>query len=213
MRVTVPIAVCVAMLVGAAPAPASTITFQSLAVNDNLFHPLGGTSVTIDGYVFSSPFLAIFGYNANRHPIGGPASTSLFSSNPNTVVTMTRAAPGTFSLTALDMADLNWDPTTFGPSFTTTIVGTRADLSTVSQMMTILRNTGLPTLETFQLSGFTDLTSVQFTQGFTHLGTTYQFTNLEVQEVPEPATLLLVAAGAGLLLQRRRFARAEVRRQ
>jgi hypothetical protein len=201
------------LAIGAAPAPAATISFQSLAVNDNLFHPLGGPSVTIDGYVFSSPFLAIFGYNAGRHPVGGSASTSLFSSNPNSVITMTRAAPGTFSLTALDLADLNWDPTTFGPSFTTTIVGTRADLSTVSQMVTILRNAGLPVLDTFQLAGFTDLTSVQFTQGFTHLGTTYQFTNLDVQELPEPATWLLVASGAGLLLHRRRLARAGGRRQ
>jgi hypothetical protein len=84
-------------------------------------------------------------------------------------------------------------------TFTVTFTGTHANNTTVSQTFTVNRFAGTPVLQTFFFSNFTNVVKVDFTQGVAASGAAYQFDNVTINNVPEPATFLLGAISlAGL---------------
>lgn len=90
-------------------------------------------------------------------------------------------------------------------------MGTKSDLTTVTQTVQVTRNAGSPVLQSFVLTGFDDVTKVTMVQGVYGGGTAFQFNNLivdpEVTSVPDGGSTLslLSVAGACLIAYRHRF--------
>jgi hypothetical protein len=126
--------------------------------------------------------------------------------------TITKAGEGsTFDLTGIDFTE--WGAGMFGGTgtFDVTLVGTKGNLSTVTQTVQVSRNAGSPQLQSFVLTGFDDVTKVTMVQGVYGGGTAFQFNNLIVDEdvssVPDNGSTLslLSVAGACLIACRRRL--------
>lgn len=68
----------------------------------------------------------------------------------------------------------------------------------MTETFTVAINSGLPVLQHFTFSGFTNLADVEAIQGIFATGTAFQFDNIDVTETavvtPEPATLLLLGS-------------------
>jgi hypothetical protein len=177
---------------GSALADVSTISFASLSQPGNGMIAAGG-SVTQDGFTFSSQLATFDVWGASSPNLPGllPANTSLFEFFAFSKTTLTDGGAA-FTLNSIDLA-----PVIAGGSgtFTVTFTGTHPDSSTVSQTFTV--NDGTPPgLQTFDFSGFSNLTNVTFTQGtnggfFAEQETAYQFDNVSVANgsvstTPEP---------------------------
>jgi hypothetical protein len=172
------------------------IDFQSLEQLGDAFFNVG-TSYSEDGFTFTQgpaePFqLAVFGNAESRYP----GSTALFNNTVGGSITLTKDGGGLFSISSIDLANLN-SQTDVSVTFT----GTYADLTTTQQ---IFNFNSFQALSTFAFNpSFSGLTSLRWTQDSPF----HQFDNvtLDGDEVPEPTSLLLVGmAVAGAALRRRR---------
>jgi hypothetical protein len=174
-----------------------------------------GTYVTVDGFIFTSSNDASYGLSSwaagdLSHPTGGTSATSLFEYLAGATTTITKAGEGsTFTLTGIDFTE--WGKSMPGGpgEFGVTLIGTKGDLSTVTQTVDVTRDGSLA-LQSFILTGFTDVTKVTMIQGTYSLGTAYQFNNLVVDgvaSVPDSGSTLtlLSVAGAWLIAVRRRL--------
>jgi hypothetical protein len=120
-------------------------------------------------------------------------SCSLFGNYTDEIVVMTKVGGGAFSVTSIDAADVFRGE----GGQTVTLIGTRADSSTVTQSFVL----GSGNLQTFALSGMTDIVSMSLDDSAT---TWFQFDNVNVGAVPEPATFAVLGIGALAILRRRR---------
>ena len=153
---------------------------------------------TSGGFVFNSPDTG----NGSSQPIGNnpyyAGANGLAAFSPATIIlTQTNGDP--FSLLSIDLAR-NFE---FDPAPTVSFTGTLAGGGTVSEtfMVTTPPPPSPPSFQTFEFTGFTNVTSVSwdqpvFTQGL------HQFTNIHLSTgaVPEPAALTLLALGIPLAL-------------
>jgi hypothetical protein len=216
-------AICALAVVALArPAESTTINFASLESVGTPVNSYGelrphGTVVSIDGFIFTSNAAgyALSSWSAGdpSHPAGGTSSTSLFEYLAYATTTITKAGEGsTFDLYGIDFT--KWGVNMGGTTFDVTLVGTKTDLSTVTQTVSVTVNEGTPVLQSFVLTGFDDVTKVTMVQGVYGGGTAYQFNNLivdgEVSSVPDGGNTLslLGVAGACLIGYRRRYPRA-----
>jgi len=209
-------ALCAALVAAPSVARASTINFAGLTGSGTPNSAFGGleyfgSSLTYQGFTFTSSYPIGFGLTiwetaSPNHPTGGSATTSLLEYVATSTTTIARANAAPFELNAIDLA--NWGAfQSFPATFSVTFTGTKSNLSTVTQ--TFVVNNGpsgnSPTLQNFVFNNtFTDLVSVQMTQGTYAAGTAFQFNNLVVDSsastpVPEPGTLLLMAGGLAMV--------------
>jgi hypothetical protein len=202
-------------IVGTVPLSAGIVDFSSLSQPGSTYVDVGSTSVTEDGFTFTSNDgdFYVWGASSGNLPSGNVADTSLFEfyAGATTLTSYT----GAFTLNSIDLAPLIAGGTS---TFQVTFTGTKADSSTVSQTFTV--NDSPEALTTFDFnSSFTDLVSVSFAQGtnigfFTSQDTAYQFDNFNftpaptLTTVPEPASviLLLTALLAAAFVARKRIA-------
>ncbi len=143
-----------------------------------------------------------------------PANTSLLEFYAGSTTVLAPVSNAAFALLSIDLAQYKVSQST--GTFSVQFDGRHPDNSTVSQIFTVDRFAGTPVLETFTFSGFTNLTSVSFTQGSGSNGTAYQFNNLVIDPgttVPEPGTLLLIAVNlAGLIIGKKLLGRIWISR-
>ena len=208
-------ALCAPILVvcAATQSSAAVINFSRLTQAGTGFNGVG-PPYSQDGFTFTSVnggfgnLLGAFQSSSPNHPAGGNAATSLTAYYALMKVTITPAS-GNFDLLSIDLAEWGANQGGGTGTFTQGFTGTKSGGGTVSQTFTISRS-ATPTLATFAFSGFTNLTSVSFTQGIFSQGQAIQFDNLVVRtagSVPEPGVFLLSASGLLALLIRRRSCR------
>lgn len=137
------------------------------------------------------------GNGAPQTPGANPfyaGAVGLAAFSPATI-TLTRTDGGPFSLLSIDLARAF----AFDPAPSILLTGTRANGTTVSQFLTVTAASPPLAFQRFALTGFTGLTAVRWDQPVFTQGV-HQFGNVRLATtVPEPATLLLVAAGVPLV--------------
>lgn len=157
------------------------------------------------GYTSLGPSYTEAGFNLQAVPIGGlyyyhsddenfAGSTALFSMAPGAGLfdTMLTQADGLiFDLVSIDLTE--WRPDVSGGRVA--LIGTKSDNSTVTTYLTL---DGVFGFERYTVEGFTGLTALRLALE----STTFQYDNIVLDVIPEPATILLL--GLGVLLLRRR---------
>jgi hypothetical protein len=188
-----------------------TINFDAFTHVDQFSRDYGPV-VSLNGFTFTTTN-PIPGLDSTFTSLGTlnpayPGRTSLFyrsGINPGIPgkITLTATDGGPFDLASIDLIELpgigkDGKPLDLGP-FNVSFTGNRADGGTVVQTFAI---TQFFTFKTLKFDGFTDLSSVVWHQGIgagNVYGTgnqTHQFTNVVVQSVPVPPSIVLVGIGA-----------------
>lgn len=122
-----------------------------------------------------------------------PGSTALFNQYQDAVTQLSLVSGGAFDAASINLACMNLSPL---PN-TVTFVGTRADNSTVTNVITM----GNPSvMTTYAFTGMSNIVKLEWAQTPPY----NQFDNIIVNPVPEPATLCVLGIGAIALLKRRR---------
>jgi PEP-CTERM motif len=166
-----------------------------------------GNSYTQQGFTFTDQLDSIFGHglavwqaSSPNLPGSSVANTSLFEYYAESTTVLKQAGNVPFALESIDLAQY-WVVSSAGSLFAT-FVGTRPDLSTVTQTFTLNYPAGTPQLQTFHFSsGFDDVIKVSFEQSIAP-GTNkaFQFDNLVIAStVPEPSSFLILLAGLAML--------------
>jgi hypothetical protein len=132
--------------------------------------------------------------------VGYTQGRSVFTQQVPTTITLQRSGGGVFDLLAIDLGQFRPGPVFEGD---VTFTGVKADSSTVTENFQLPVGLTAPVvLQTFDFTGFTNVTSVSWDAGggstpFEHF---HQFGNIELQvnnaAVPEPAGLTLLCIGA-----------------
>jgi hypothetical protein len=163
------------------------------------------------GFTLSSPggFDTYGTSNADNYAGEKSLAAVLLSLTEPTQVLLKQTDGGAFDLLSIDLAR-NFR---FDPAPTVTFTGTRADGGTVSETFTVAVASGF---QTFDFTGFTDLTQVTWDQPPLAAGL-HQFSNIHLETptaVPAPPNLVLggIAACGGLLLAWRRRVPTGLRR-
>jgi len=161
----------------------------------SIFNPYNSQGFTLTsssgGFVFNSPDT---GNGSPQTPGSNPfyaGANGLAAFAPATV-TLTQTSGDSFSLLSIDLAR-NF---AFDPPPTVTFTGILAGGGTVSETLTVSTSSPPLTFQTFDLAGFTGLTSVSWDQGSQGI---HQFGNIHLSAtstaVPEPSSLVLLASG------------------
>lgn len=179
-------------LFAAAPAQAVILDFQSLEVV-GMSTPGVNSPYTENGFIISNPRISYFGTLDRRYQ----GSTALFAASTFTpTISLAQVGNGSFTLTSIDLTDLNGDgiDETY-KNVTVSFTGLRTDNSTITQAFT---TDALRGFQTFNFSNFTNLVSVDWNQDAPF----HQFDNINVTptnatEIPEPFTMLGTITAAG----------------
>jgi hypothetical protein len=157
------------------------------------------------GFVFNSPDTG----NGSPQIVGNnpfyAGANGLSAFSPATI-TLAQTDGSPFSLLSIDLAR-NFE---FDPAPTVTFTGLKTGGGTVMASFTVTTPSGPPaSFQTFDFTGFTDLSSVSWDQGDSAQGV-HQFGNIHLSTaaaVPEPGSLALFLSLTGVGFLRRRRAR------
>ena len=185
---------CVVALVATAAANAAVIDFNGL-VGTGLVDR--GFTYTEDGYTLtnlSTPFPFTSIHSGDSRYTGTP---SFFNNTVNGLTRLTASDNSAFDLQSIALDSLNG-----GYNQTVTFTGFFAGGGTIVQAF--MTDASFPGLQTFNFTGFTNLSRVEWTQ----TPNFHSFDNITVQasDVPEPVSLLVfggLVAGGGWLARRR----------
>lgn len=192
IRVTV--ALTIVGLVAASPAGAQTITFNGNACVGNTVFP--GATYIESGFQFAfagpQPAIASAAWCSDYEAYAG--SAAIFNNFNASTTTLSRVGGGTFSLSSIDLASIQFEGSSGSVQFTGNLFGGGTVTSTKSWSAA-----GAGASPTFSTSAFdaswTNLSSVVFEQSV-HA---FQFDNVVLSSstttVPEPSTVALMTAG------------------
>ena len=164
------------------------IDFESLTASNNGVNYVGDT-YSEDGFELTSLSpgvgLAAFGVFESRFT----GSTSFFDDTADGVIRLREIGDASFDLLSINLASLNGNV-----PLEVTFFGTMIGGGTVSQTFTL---DGSPLVQqTFNFTGFSNLTKVEWTQAPPY----HQFDNIVINVVPEPDVWLLVGTGIGVAI-------------
>jgi hypothetical protein len=189
----------------AARADIVTLTFQDvLAAKGSdvpFFDPVHSQGFTLTATNPPTGFSSGFEVHGPTSPnYAGEVGLLTFApatSPPDNVITLTQDNGKAFALTSIDLAR-NFP---FDPAPTVTFTGTLAGGGKVVESFTVTTPVGTAAFQTFDFTGFGDVTSVSWGQPQLSDGI-HQFSNVVLNTAaitPEPASLVLLSAGlAGL---------------
>jgi hypothetical protein len=152
---------------------------------------------TTGGFVFNSPDTG----NGSMQTVGNnpfyAGANGLAAFAPATI-TLAQTSGDPFSLLSIDLAR-NF---AFDLPPTVAFTGMLAGGGTVSETFTVSTSSPPLTFQTFDFTGFTNITSVSWGQDTSDSPGVHQFTNIHlfVGAVPEPSALTLLALGVPLAL-------------
>jgi hypothetical protein len=114
------------------------------------------------------------------------------TSPPDNVIELTQTNGQPFSLVSIDLARNS----AFDPAPTVDFIGVKPNGSTVMESFTVTVPSGTAAFQTFDFSGFTNVTSVTWGQPQLSQGL-HQFSRIVIASaaVPEPSAVLLFAVG------------------
>ena len=153
---------------------------------------------TSGGFVFNSPDTG----NGSPQTVGNNpfyAGTNGLAAFAPATITLFQTTGDPFSLMSIDLAR----DFAFNAPPSTTFTGTLARGGTVTATVSVSTSSPPLVFQTFNLTGFTNLTSVSWDQDANAAQSTHQFSNIHLQvgaSVPEPSALLLLAMGAPLAI-------------
>lgn len=176
---------------------AQVVDFEDLP-NTSPDFTLHGWSVLSGGYMFDSTTqvsnsgaIASWGNPGFGYYTG---SVAIFANYAEDVLVMSRADSQAFDVLSIDMADVFLGST----GQTVTLIGTRADTSTVTNTITLSPS---GTLTTYALTGMTNIVSMTLDDT---AASWFQFDNIVTEAVPEPATMAVMGLGLAAMARRRR---------
>jgi len=129
------------------------------------------------------------------NPVGGAASVSLSTFFAGGIITMTKDDSQTFNISSIDVAQ--WGAGAAG-SYAGFFKGYDSGHNLIAaQTCAGADVAGQPVLSTCNLSGFSNIFSLEFEEGTYQSGEAAQFTNIVVNEnaTPEPGTPFLIGSG------------------
>lgn len=147
------------------------------------------------GFVFNSPDTG----NGSPQTVGNnpfyAGANGLAAFSPATI-TLLQTSGNPFSLDSIDLAR-NF---AFDPAPSVTFTGILAAGGTISQTFAVTTSSPPLAFQTFNFTGFTDLTAVQWDQGVDGI---HQFGNVHLtpstSSVPEPSSMALLVAGIAVI--------------
>lgn len=188
---------------------ATTINFSALddPLTDRV--ELAPTGYSVDGFTFigteqpgiwttGDPGCPIEGIPDN--PVGGAADVALSTFFGGGMITMTKDDGQAFNVLSIDVAQWGAFPEEFTGTYAAVFEGYDAGHNLIASQVCTGPDiaAGQPVLGTCNLSGFSNISSLVFTEGTYDSGGAAQFTNIVVTNAtPEPGTTFLI--GSGLL--------------
>ena len=197
------------MVIAAVPAAAQT----SIANFNSLTDGGLGVRLVANCYVEANLRFTVVGDpcgTSDSFATWGPTESAFYSGSPalfnnsatGTAVDITAASGGAFSFLSIGLAPYLG---LFGGSTTVSFLGNLMGGGTVSRSITLPGATNVQT--NFSFTGFNSLTSLRLTVTSPAFDPYVQFDNVTASVVPEPASVVLLAAGLisiGAAVRRRR---------